>query len=144
MGYGIMSAHRVYVSTDLGGDQEGGWSNTAFIGTHIGGRGSDHEGLFAEPCGEAFPVAGWPKGTLKEGDSPTMLHLLSPALGGPGDPDDPTRPNWGGQYHRPEPDCLPNHFTDLPADPGTCQATISRWRRDFLGSWLERWRWYDD
>ena len=62
----------------------------AFIEENIRGRGTDHDGLFDEVCGDAFPAAGWPEGSLKEGDSPTLLHLLSPVFGGVGNVDDPT------------------------------------------------------
>ena len=127
----------------LGGHQEGEWSNTAFIPENIRGRGSTHNGLFDERCGDAFPVAGSPRNTLKEGDSPSMLYLLSPALAGPGDVDDPTQPSWGGQFYRPDPTRFPNYYTDLDAGAETCQATINRWRLDYLSHWKQRWEWYD-
>ena len=126
----------------LGGHQEGEWSNTAFIPYAIRGRGTTHNGLFAERCGDAFPLAGSPRGTLKEGDSPSMLYLLSPSLAGIGDPDDPTQPSWGGQFHRPNSGRFPNYYTDLDADAETCQATINRWRVDYLSHWKSRWDWY--
>ena len=125
-----------------GGEQSGEWSNMRFIEANIRGHGSTHDGLFAERCGDVFPVATWPAGSLKEGDSPTMLYLLSPELGGVGDVDDPTQPNWGGQYHRPDPQRFPNYYTDLDADAATCQATISRWRTAYLSDWKARWDWY--
>ena len=62
---------------DQGGDQTGEWGNKAFIDENI--RGHDPE------AGDAFPVAEWPKGRLKEGDSPSMLYLLAPVLGNLGD-----------------------------------------------------------
>lgn len=127
-----------------GGEQSGEWSNMRFIAANIRGHGSTHNGLFAEKCGDAFPEATWPAGSLKEGDSPTMLYLLSPVLGGVGDVDDPTQPNWGGQYHRPDPRRFPNYFTDMDADAAACQATISRWRKAYLSDWKARWGWYAD
>jgi hypothetical protein len=126
-----------------GGVQEGEWSNRGFIPAHIRGRGTTHDGLFTERCGDAFPVADWPAGSLKEGDSPTMLYLLGPVLGGVGDVDDPMQPGWGGQFRRPW-ECHPNYYADLDADAETCQATISRWRVDFLSEWAERWRRYEE
>jgi len=125
-----------------GGDQSEGWSNQTFASAHIHGRGSTHEGLFAERCGDVFPVATWPAGSLKEGDSPTMLLLLSPALGGVGDVDDPTAPSWGGRFRKPDPARFPHYACDLDADAETCQASISRWRRAYLAEWAERWAWY--
>jgi len=126
-----------------GGDQSGCWGNKTFIEQIIRGRGTTHGGMFAERCGDAFPVASWPEGRLKEGDSPTMLYLLAPVLGAVGDVDDPTRPGWGGQFHRPDPERLPNYYCDLDQPSEVCQRTISRWRREFLAEWAARWGWYD-
>ena len=121
------------------GEQGGEWGNIAFIEQNIRGRGTNHNGLFDEVCGDAFPVAGWPKGSLKEGDSPTLLHLLSPVFGGVGDVDHPSAESWGGQYERPDPNRFPNYYTDLNADAETCQGTISKWRVGYLSHWKERW-----
>ncbi len=122
-----------------GSDQSGEWGNVAFIEQNIRGRGTTHDGLFDQVLGDAFPVAGWPEGTLKEGDTPTFLYLLSPVVGGVGNVDDPTQPSWGGQFQRPFPERFPNYYTDLEADAEVCQATISRWRVVFLGDWKMRW-----
>ena len=127
-----------------GGEQNGEWGNVSFIETHIRGKGTTHSGLFDRVCGDAFPVAGSPKQTLKEGDSPTMLYLLSPVLGGVGEVDDPTADSGGGTYVRPEPDRFQNYYTDLAADAETCQATISKWRVDYLSHWRDRWDRYED
>ena len=78
------------------GEQGGEWGNIAFIEENIRGRGTDHDGLFDEVCGDAFPAAGWPEGSLKEGDSPTLLHLLPPVFGGVGNVDDSASESWGG------------------------------------------------
>ena len=122
-----------------GGEQGGEWGNIAFIETHIRGKGTTHNGLFDQVCGDAFLVAGSPKRTLKEGDSPTMLYLLSPVYGGVGNVDDPTAESWGGSYSPPEPDRFPNYYTDLEADAETCQNTIAKWRIDYLSHWRDRW-----
>ncbi len=127
-----------------GGDQSGEWGNVAFIEQNIRGRGTTHDGLFDQVLGDAFPVAGWPEGTLKEGDTPTFLYLLSPVVGGVGNVDDPTQPSWGGQFQRPFPERFPNYYTDLEADAEVCQATISRWRVDYLREWKGRWAWYGE
>ena len=124
------------------GEQEGEWGNIAFIEQNIRGRGSNHGGMFEELCGDAFPVATWPEGSLKEGDSPTLLHLLSPIFGDVGNVVDPTAESWGGQYRKPDPDRFPNYYTDLDANAETCQKTISRWRVEYLSHWKERWGWY--
>ncbi|MBK9169442.1 MAG: DUF1593 domain-containing protein [Bryobacterales bacterium] len=116
-----------------GGEQTGEWGNQEFVRVHIRLHGLP---------GANFPLATSPAGTLKEGDSPSMLYLLSPLLANLGNPDDPTRESWGGQFTRPQPDRFPNYYTDLDAPAETCQATISRWRVDFLRDWKERWKRY--
>lgn len=141
----------------LGGVQRGEWGRRGFLDEHVRGRGSTHGGEFDEPCGDAFPTAtatgmerldvkdGQPKeGILKEGDSPSMLYLLSPIRGDVGAVDDPTRPSWGGRYHRPDPDRFPNYYTDLDTEVATCLRTINRWRVDFLSDWRDRWKRYDE
>jgi hypothetical protein len=126
-----------------GGDQSGEWGNVTFIEQNIRGRGTTHNGLFDQVLGDAFPVAGWPDGVLKEGDTPTFLYLLSPVVGGVGNVEDPTQASWGGQFQRPFPERFPNYYADLDASAEVCQATISRWRVDYLKDWKRRWGWYD-
>ena len=80
-----------------GGDQSGEWNARDFVIENIYGRGSTHSGLFEEKCGDAFPWAarfGGGNEVLKEGDSPTMMHLPGPVFGGVGDIDDPSVPGW--------------------------------------------------
>ena len=148
--------HETFRGVYLGGVQRGEWGRRSFLDTHVRGRGSTHGGDFEERCGDAFPTAtatglervgddGQPEeDVLKEGDSPSMLYLLSPVLGGVGDVDDPTRPSWGGRFRRPEPERHPNYYCDLDADMATCCRTISRWRVDQLSDWRTRWERYDD
>jgi hypothetical protein len=127
----------------LGGEQSGEWGNEAFITSNIRGHGSRHDGMFKELCGDVFPTADWPKNTLKEGDTPTFLYLLSPVIGGVGDVDDPTQESWGGSFHRPDPARFPNYYADLNADAETCRATISKWRLENLRDWKSRWDRYE-
>lgn len=122
-----------------GGDQSGEWNNVEFVNRNIRGHGSTHDGLFKEPCGDAFPLAG---GILKEGDSPAMLFLLSPVIGGVGDVDDPTRENWGGRYRHFDRAKYPNFSVDLDRTAEECRATVSKWRKAFLADWKARWDWY--
>jgi hypothetical protein len=125
-----------------GGNQEGEWSNTRFIEENIRGHGSTHGGLFREKCGDFFPVANWPGNSLKEGDSPSILFLLSPVIAGLGNVDDPTRESWGGQFRKIHAERFPNYYVDLNRTPEECQATINKWRMDFLANWKKRWDWY--
>ena len=117
-----------------GGVQDGEWGNQEFVRVNIRGRGA---------AGDAFPLATSPRGSLKEGDSPSMLYLLSPALARVGDVDDPSQPSWGGSFRRENAEKYPNYWVDLyPGDPDACQQTIARWRVDFLRHWKARWDWY--
>ena len=125
-----------------GGDQSGIWGNKSFVDQVIRGRGTTSGSRFAQRLGDAMPVAEWPEGVLKEGDTPTFTYLLSPVVGGVGDVDDPTAESWGGRFRRPEPDRYPNYYCDLDEPADVCRATISRWRVDVLSDWKERWERY--
>lgn len=91
------------------------------------------------PLGQLYPMKTWtapnPHGCMKEGDTPSWFFFLP--LGG-NDPNDPTKPGWGGQFQR-EPD---GWYRDLPAkerfDPRT---TVSRWRADFQKDFAKRMAW---
>ncbi len=125
----------------LGGEQEGEWGNRAFLQENIRGHGE---------AGDAFPEAKKPSGALKEGDSPTMLYLLSPVLGGVGDVDDPTQESWGGRFRSYDAERYPNYYVDLDLDGGGDDPrgdeplfeSINKWRVDYLRDWKQRWDWY--
>ncbi len=129
-----------------GGEQSGQWNRNEFVDRNIRGHGTDANGRFGQILGDAFPLANSPReaiGSLKEGDSPSLLYLLSPQLGGPGDVDDPTGPSWGGRFRRAD-DAYPNYYADLDcADKDDCQATINRHRVAYLSHWRDRWDRYD-
>jgi len=129
-----------------GGNQTGQWDPQTFVEQHIRDHGTTAGGAFARKLGDAFPGATGPPeaaGALKEGDSPSILYLLSPRFGGVGDLDDPTRPSWGGRFRRASPE-FPNYYVDLDCSTAErCQATISRHRVDFLAHWRDRWDRYD-
>ncbi len=91
------------------------------------------------PLGALYPMRTWtapnPHGCMKEGDTPSWFFFLPH---GGNDPNDPSKPGWGGQYRR-EPD---GWFRDLPRteqfDPRT---TVSRWRPDFQADFARRMSW---
>jgi hypothetical protein len=91
------------------------------------------------PLGALYPLKTWtapnPHSCLKEGDTPSWFFFLP--LGG-NDPNDPTKPGWGGQYQR-EPD---GWYRDLAFtnafDPRT---TVSRWRSEFQADFARRMNW---
>ncbi|MCC9658757.1 DUF1593 domain-containing protein [Rhodopirellula halodulae] len=91
------------------------------------------------PLGELYPMKTWtapnPHGCMKEGDTPSWFFFLP--MGG-NDPDDPTRPGWGGIFEK-QPD---GWYFDVPAtvdnDP---RKSVSRWRGDFQADFAKRMRW---
>jgi hypothetical protein len=126
-----------------GGYQEGEWGNISFVEKNIRGHGSTRGGYFAEKSGDVFPVATSPMGTLKEGDSPSFLYLLSPVVAGLGDINDPTRESWGGQFRHYNKEKYPNYYVDLDKPMAECITTISKWRLQFMSHWKARWDRYD-
>jgi hypothetical protein len=91
------------------------------------------------PLGALYPgkthTAPNQHGCLKEGDTPSWFFFLP--LGG-NDPNDPSKPGWGGQFQR-EAD---SWWRDLPRradlDPRT---TVSRWRPAFQADFAKRMAW---
>jgi hypothetical protein len=136
-------SHETFRGIYQSGLQAGEWSFTSFIDHNIRNHGSDHQGLFEEKCGDVFPVANWPKNSLKEGDSPSLLYLMSPIIGNIGDVDDPRQENWGGQFRHFDKEKYPNYYVDLDLPAEECQWTIGKWRYDILKDWKERWDRYD-
>jgi hypothetical protein len=128
--------HDTFRGVYQGGDQSGEWGNQEFVRRNIRGHGPE--------AGDAFPLAQWPNGTLKEGDSPTMLHLFSPLFGRTGNVDDPTAESWGGRFRHFDKSRFPNYYVDLDAPAAECQATIARWRVSFLTHWKHRWDRYGE
>jgi hypothetical protein len=132
-------SHETFRGVYQTGNQNGEWASTGFIEANIKNHGSAHNGLFQEKCGDVFPSANWPKNTLKEGDSPTILYLVSPVIGSVGDVNDPTQESWGGQFSHFDETQYPNYYIDLDKTPEECQYTIGKWREAFLSDWKERW-----
>jgi hypothetical protein len=137
-------SHDTFRGVYEGGDQSGEWSNSEFVKRNIRGHGANHGGDFDSLSGDAFPLAGpGPNGMmLKEGDSPSMLFLLSPLIGSVGKVEDPTQDSWGGRFRLADPSRYPNYYVDLDLPPDRCQETVSKWRTAFLGDWKKRWSWY--
>ncbi|MDD4108461.1 MAG: DUF1593 domain-containing protein [Prolixibacteraceae bacterium] len=132
-------SHETFRGVYQSGNQDGEWAYTNFIDVNIRNHGSTHGGMFEEKSGDVFPKANSPENSLKEGDSPSMLFLLSPVLGNTGDVDDPTQESWGGQFRHFDVQRFPNYYVDLDKSPKECQYTIGKWREIFLKDWKERW-----
>jgi hypothetical protein len=84
------------------------------------------------PLCAIYPPNGAAGQGVIEGDSPAFLYLVC-ANRGINNPDDPTQPNWGGQYRRKE---GTNHYVDGPGG-----ASIRRWRADFQAEFKARANW---
>ena len=82
-GVWMIEANSTYRGWFVGGDAAGEWSNQGFVSRHVAGHGA---------LGNYF--AALLKGSMKMGDSPSVGWLLR------GDPSDPSKPGWGGQFVR--------------------------------------------
>ena len=77
----IIEANSTYRGWFTGGNQSGEWNNTAFVTAHLAGRGA---------LGDFFATL--LNGTVKMGDSPSVVYLLHRT------PGDPSQPGWGGKF----------------------------------------------
>ncbi|MCK0191465.1 nucleoside hydrolase-like domain-containing protein [Arenibacter sp. F20364] len=136
-------SHETFRGVYQSGIQDGEWSFTKFTDFNIRNHGSNHNGLFKEKSGDVFPLANYPKNSLKEGDSPSLLYLISPVIGDVGNVDDPTQESWGGQFMQFDSINYPNYYIDLNKSPEECQMTIGKWRYDILRDWKIRWDRYE-
>jgi hypothetical protein len=78
----IIESNATYRGWFTGGNQEGEWSNEGFAEKHIKDKGALGT-FFMTQLG----------GSIKMGDTPSLAWLLNSQ-----NPEDPTLPNWGGQY----------------------------------------------
>lgn len=77
----FIEANDTYRGWFVGGNQQGNGGNSTFVLENISGRGALGD-FFASQLG----------GSIKMGDTPSLAWLLR------GNPDDPTKPSWGGQF----------------------------------------------
>ncbi|HTH01836.1 MAG TPA: DUF1593 domain-containing protein [Vicinamibacterales bacterium] len=77
----MIEANSTYRGWFTGGDQTGEWDNKTFVTKHVAGGGA---------LGSFFATQ--LQGTLKMGDSPSVVYALERTR------DDPTRPGWGGRF----------------------------------------------
>lgn len=111
----------------------------SYLGMAYGGDASLSDGKWVEthirnvgPLGAAYPPAPW-SGTpgMQEGDSPSLLYLIS-GLKGLGSVDDPTQGGWGGRFVPVSPGS--RHYIDAPEGG----EAISRWRPAFQNDFVAR------
>jgi hypothetical protein len=79
----IIEANDTYRGWFVGGDQGGQWGNQRFVAAHVSGCGA---------LGAFFATL--LKGTLKMGDTPSVVYLLRDK------PEEPSIPGWGGRFVR--------------------------------------------
>ncbi len=79
----MIESNATYRGWFTGGNQTGEWGNREFVRQRIAPFGA---------LGKFFETQ--LKGTIKMGDSPSVSYLLH------GDPSNPSKPGWGGQYQR--------------------------------------------
>ena len=112
----------------LGGDPS--LTSRDWIERHVRSKG---------PLGALYPLKTWtvpnPHSCLKEGDTPSWFFFLP--LGG-NDPNDPSKPGWGGQYQK----SADGWYHDLPAREGfDPRETVHRWRPAFQADFARRMGW---
>lgn len=91
------------------------------------------------PLGALYPTRTWtdpnPHGCMKEGDTPSWFFFLS---AGGNDPEDPTKPGWGGRFEKQ----ADGWYRDFPAKPGyDPREEVSRWRPGFQKDFATRMGW---
>lgn len=84
----IIEANATYRGWFTGGNQTGEWSNTEFVARQIAGRGALGTYFASLRSKPNAPVE------MKMGDTPSVVYLLGK------EPENPSRPNWGGQFVR--------------------------------------------
>ena len=108
----------------LGGNHSGDLDRTEFVSTHVDGHGA---------LGNLYSLK---HSTLKMGDTPSVLYLLSPLVGGVGNWDDPTEDSWGGRFQKTSHG--PHYWTDFTGDHTIDRVHVNKWREQFLRDWAER------
>lgn len=80
---------------------------------------------------------------IKEGDTPSVLYVISPKEQ---DLEDPTKPSWGGQFFR----VGENQYQDVPQnwvvsnhtdEIKTYAETIAKWRAEYQADFAKRLQW---
>lgn len=92
-------------------------------------------GFDVSVLGRIYPRKAWtepnPYSTMKEGDTPSWFFFLSK---GHNDPNDPSKPGWGGQYKK----MKDGWWHDLAHHP---RSTVYRWRPEFQVDFARRMHW---
>ncbi|KPA09095.1 signal peptide protein [Candidatus Magnetomorum sp. HK-1] len=112
----------------IGGNQNGDLGNRQFVEQHVKHHGA--LGDFFYKISRNIDRGAY---TIKMGDTPSVLYLISPILGNVGNWDDPTSESWGGKFKKVAHD-HPNYWTCIHGNMNDTQY-ISKWREQFLRDW---------
>lgn len=107
-----------------GGDQRGDLGNFEFVLQHVKGHGALGDFYFSK------------KPDIKMGDTPTVLYLLSPLVGGVGCFDDPAAESWGGQFKTTGHG--EHYWTDIHDNRQEDAKSVNKWRKEYLRNWQGR------
>ncbi len=95
--------------------------------------------LSAGPLGAMYPTKTYTApnkyACLKEGDTPSWFFFLPR---GGNDPNDPTKPGWGGQYQREADGWWRDQLASEDFDP---RSTVNQWRPAFQADFAQRMAW---
>ncbi len=107
-----------------GGTQSGDLGNSSFVAQHVKGHGA---------LGNFFNSK---KTDIKMGDTPSVLYLISPLVGGVGNHDNPTSDSWGGKYKSTSHGS--RYWTDISDNRVSDAGSVNRWRTQYLRHWQSR------
>lgn len=107
-----------------GGYQNGDLDNYYFVTKHVKGHGALGDFYYSQ------------KPDIKMGDTPTVLYLLSPLVGGVGNLDDPTSESWGGMFRLTGHG--KNYWTDINDNRKEDAKSVNKWRTQYLRDWQKR------
>lgn len=107
--------------------QQSPLGDLAWVNTHL----REHRG----PLGAAYPPCAYDPTLpgVKEGDTPSFLHLVS-AVQGLNDPERPDQEGWGGQYVQRDP--ARRHWYDGPG-----AGSVRKWLPDIQADFARRAEW---
>jgi hypothetical protein len=119
-----IETHSTFRGMYLGGNQSGDLSNTTFVSTHVDKHGA---------LGNLYAAK---SRTLKMGDTPSVLYLLSPLVGRVGNWDNPTSNSWGGKFTSTGHGA--NYWTDITGDHKVDRVHVNTWREQYLRDFQQR------
>jgi len=123
----------------IGGNQNGDLGNKEFVLKHVNNHGNLGS-YFYEISKYIDSGTGSGPYSIKMGDTPSFLYIISPIVGNIGSWDDPTQESWGGRFKRKR----TYFWTDLKDGSNIYEivwestTTVSKWREYYLRDWQKR------